>query len=88
MEDRIVIDLLNTRATFNQVRGFILNLNLMSKHLEVRTNDPAVAGLAVCLMANMNKVTIINGTVIKSFHDLYVVGEEVGWLADYKTINF
>jgi hypothetical protein len=88
MEDRIVIDLTNTTATFIQIRGFILSQNLMGKYVEIKTNDATIGGLVASLMGNMNKVLIINGTVIKSFDSLYVVGDTVGWFADYKLITF
>ena len=88
MLDRIIIDLTNTTRRFSQVDSFIRDLNLMGKYVEVKTDDAAIGGLVVSLICNMNKVIIINGTVVKSFDSNYLVGEIVGWFADYTNIKF
>ena len=86
--DRIIIDLTNTTRRFSQVDSFIRDLNLMGKYVEVKTDNAAIGGLVVSLIGNMNKVVIINGVVVKSFDGSYVVGEMVGWFADFKLIKF
>jgi hypothetical protein len=85
---RVIIDLTNTTKCFSQVESFIRDLNLMGKWIEVKTDNPAIAGLVVSLIGNMNKVVIINGTVVKSFDKDYVVGEVCGCFADYTDIKF
>ena len=88
MENRIVIDLINTTNTITQIDSFIRDLNLMGKHIEIKTDDAAIGGLITSLIGNMNKVIIINGVVIKSFDNNYIVGEIAGWFADFETIKF
>lgn len=60
----------------------------MGKYVEVKTDDATIGGLVVSLIGNMNKVIIINGTVVKSFDSGYLVGETIGWFADFKLIKF
>lgn len=86
MLDRFIIDLTNTTASFTQVDSFIRDLNLMGKYVEVKTDDAAIAGLIVSLIGNMNKVVIINGTVVKSFDSDYVVGDVCGWFEVSETV--
>lgn len=86
-ESRVIITLMSGK-TIQQIDSFLRDLNLMGKHIEIKCVEPAVAALATSIIGNMNKVVIVNGTVVKSFDNNYLVGEEVGWLADYKTINF
>jgi hypothetical protein len=88
MLDRVIIDLTDTTTTFTQVDSFIRDLNLMGKYVEIKTDNPAFAGLIVSLIGNMNKAIIINGTVVKSFDKDYAVGEVCGWFADYTSIKF
>jgi hypothetical protein len=88
MLDRVVIDFSNTTRRFSQVNSFIRDLNLMGKYVEIKTDDAAISGLVVSLIGNMNKVIIINGTVVKSFDSNYTVGEVCGWFADYTSIKF
>ena len=88
MQDRIVIDLINTTNSITQIDSFIRDLNLMGKYVEIKTDSPAIGGLITSLIGNMNKVVIINGTVVKSFDSSYTVGDVIGWFDDYKLINF
>ena len=89
-ESRIILveHISSSELNIQQVDSFIRDLNLMGKHIEVKTSRPDVASLIVSLIGNMNKVIIINGVVIKSFDSNYTVGEVVGWFGDYETINF
>lgn len=88
MLDRIVIDLINTTNSITQIDSFIRDLNLMGKYVEIKTDSPAIGSLITSLIGNMNKVVIINGTVVKSFDSNYTVGDVIGWFDDYKLINF
>lgn len=88
MLDRVIIDLTDTARRFSQVDSFIRDLNLMGKWIEIKTDDAVIAGLVVSLIGNLNKVIIINGTVVKSFDKDYLVGETIGWFADFKLIKF
>jgi hypothetical protein len=86
MLDRIVIEI-KELFTITQVDSAIRDLNLMGKYVEVKTDNPAFAGLIVSLIGNMNKAIIINGIVIKSFDKDYAIGEIVGWFKDFETIS-
>jgi hypothetical protein len=90
-ESRVVlVELVNSdsKATITQIDSFIRDLNLMGKHVEVRSSRPEVASLITSLIGNMNKIVMVNGVVIKSFDSNYVVGEVCGWFADFETIFF
>ena len=89
-ESRIILveHISSSKPTIQQVDSFIRDLNLMGKHIEVKTNRPEVAALITSLIGNMNKVVIVNGIVVKSFDNNYTVGEVIGWFGDYETINF
>lgn len=86
-ESRVIITIMSGK-TIQQVDSFLRGLNLMGKHIEIKCVEPAITALAISILGNTNKVIIINGTVIKSFDSNYQFGEVVGWLADYKLINF
>lgn len=86
-ESRVIITLMSGK-TIQQIDSFLRDLNLMGKHIEIKCVEPAVAALATSIIGNMNKVLIVNGTVVKSFDTNYVVGDTVGWIAGYKLYKF
>ena len=87
MLDRVIINI-SSNKTIQQIDSFIRQLNLTGKYIEIKCSEPSVAALAISILGNTNKVININGTVVKSFDNDYVVGEIVGWFADYKLVNF
>jgi len=62
-------------------------LNIMGKYIQLDTQHPHVAALVVKVMANMNKVVIVNGCVVSSFDPEYGLGEMISWFKDFDTVN-
>lgn len=58
-------------------------LDIMGKYVQLDTEHPHVAALVIKVLANMNKVVIINGYVISSFDSEYELGDMIGWFKDF-----
>ena len=87
MLDRVIINI-SSNKTIKEIDSFIRQLKLMGKYIEIKCSEPSVAALAVTLIGNTNKVVIINGVVVKSFDSNYILGDTIGWFADYTNIRF